>query len=144
MFKPPIIEIIADNPAPDIKEVIDAALTAYNAEMRAFAPEPSDFAIALRDPENGEVVGGLYAVDGYGWALILLLVVPARYRGLGLGTRLLAEAETIARARGYIGLWLDTFEFQARPFYEKQDFALFGELEGGNGATPRYFLKKKF
>lgn len=41
-------------------------------------------------------------------------------------------------------MWLDTFEFQARPFYEKQGFTLFGALEGGNGATPRYFLKKRF
>ena len=34
------------------------------------------------------------------------------------------EAESIARQRGYIGLWLDTFEFQARPFYEKLGFTV--------------------
>ncbi|MDL2403586.1 GNAT family N-acetyltransferase [Rhizobium mayense] len=63
---------------------------------------------------------------------------------MGFGTRLIEEAEAIARTRGYIGVWLDTFEFQARPFYEKLGYALFGGLEGGGGAVPRYFLKKKF
>jgi GNAT superfamily N-acetyltransferase len=83
-------------------------------------------------------------VDGYGWAFVRYLAVPEKYRGLGLGRRLMDEAEKIARARSYIGMWLDTFEFQARPFYEKLGFELFGELEGGPGAVPRYFLKKRF
>jgi GNAT superfamily N-acetyltransferase len=140
----PIIDIIPTDPAPDVKAGIYAALISFNAEMRNFAPEEPDFAIAIRDPETKEVTGGLYGVDGYGWAFVKLLIVPEPYRGMGLGTRLIEEAEAIARARGYIGVWLDTFEFQARPFYEKLGYTLFGELEGGSGAIPRYFLKKKF
>lgn len=140
----PIIDIIPTNPAPDVRAGIDAALTAFNAKMRDFVPEEPDFAIAIRDPETNAVTGGLYGIDGYGWAFVKLLVIPEQYRGMGLGTRLITEAENIARARGYIGVWLDTFEFQARPFYEKLGYTLFGELEGGDGAIPRYFLKKKF
>jgi hypothetical protein len=56
----------------------------------------------------------------------------------------MVEAETIARERGYIGVWLDTFEFQARPFYEKLGYEIFGQLESGPGAIARYFLKKRF
>lgn len=54
------------------------------------------------------------------------------------------EAERIARDRGYVGIWLDTFEFQAKPFYEKLGYTVFGALEGLPGAIPRYFLKKEF
>jgi len=141
---PPIIDIIPTNPAPDVKAGIDAALTAFNAKMRDFMPEEPDFAIAIRDPETNAVTGGLYGVDEYGWAFIKLLVVPEQYRGIGLGTRLIEEAEKIAQARGYVGIWLNTYEFQARPFYEKLGYTLFGELEGNNGAIPQYFLKKTF
>nr|WP_223215835.1 GNAT family N-acetyltransferase [Rhizobium herbae] len=81
---------------------------------------------------------------GYGWAFVKYLAIPDEYRGQGLGSRLIQEAETLARARGYIGVWLDTFEFQARPFYEKLGYQVFGELEGGPNAIPRYFLKKRF
>jgi hypothetical protein len=56
----------------------------------------------------------------------------------------MAEAETIARTRGYIGVWLDTFEFQAKPFYERLGYEVFGQLEGAQGAIARYFLKKRF
>ena len=56
---------------------------------------------------------------------------------------LAAEAE--GRKRGCTAIWLDTFEFQARPFYEKIGFAVFGTLDyegsgvflaAGTGITP--------
>ncbi|AWI57260.1 GNAT family N-acetyltransferase [Sinorhizobium fredii] len=139
----PILDIIPDNPDSDDVRAIVATLDAYNNANSGMADLPG-FAVIIRDPQTRAAVGGLYATDGYGWAFIRYLAVPDQYRGQGLGRRLMEEAEKLARARGYIGLWLDTFEFQARPFYEKLGFELFGELEGGQGAIPRYFLKKRF
>lgn len=139
----PTVEIISENPSPEIHDTIDTALTAFNAEMRGFVPETPDFAIVLRDPQTNAVTGGLYGTDDYGWTFIKFLVVPESYRGMGFGAELLAEAEAIARTRGSIGVWLGTFAFQARAFYEKQGYTLFGELEGGDGAIPLYFMKKR-
>ncbi|WP_026623124.1 GNAT superfamily N-acetyltransferase [Ensifer sp. WSM1721] len=138
----PLLDIIPTDPNPDDIRAIVAALNVYNTANSGMADQPG-FAVIIRDPETRAAVGGLYAVDGYGWAFIRYLAIPEEYRGHGLGRRLMEEAEKIAKARGYIGLWLDTFEFQARPFYEKLGFELFGELEGGPGAIPRYFLKKR-
>lgn len=39
-------------------------------------------------------------------------------------------------------MWLDTFQFQARPFYERLGFEVFGRLEGLAPYFPRYFMKK--
>jgi GNAT superfamily N-acetyltransferase len=139
----PIIEVVPENPSAEAHEVLDVALTAFNAEMRNFAPEAPDFAVLIRDPQTRDVIGGLYGTDDYGWAFIKFLVVPQSCRGMGLGAQLLAEAEAIARSRGNIGIWLNTFAFQARPFYEKQGYTLFGELEGAEGAIPLYFMKKR-
>ncbi|WP_026614041.1 GNAT family N-acetyltransferase [Ensifer aridi] len=139
----PLLDIIPTDPNPDDIRAIVAALNVYNTANSGMADQPG-FAVIIRDPETRAAVGGLYAVDGYGWAFIRYLAIPEEYRGHGLGRRLMEEAEKIAKARGYIGLWLDTFEFQARPFYEKLGFELFGELEGGPGSIPRYFLKKRF
>jgi hypothetical protein len=37
---------------------------------------------------------------------------------------------------------LDTFEFQARPFYEKLGYTIFGTLEGYPPGYRQYFLTK--
>jgi len=52
------------------------------------------------------------------------------------------EAERIARERGYLGIYLDTYDFQARPFYIKLGYEQFGELEGDAHTPRRFFLKK--
>ncbi len=143
-MKRPMIEIIPENASPQDAAAILAVLEQHAALHIGAIEEKPDFAILLRDPDTQAVVGGLYGMDGFGWAFVKYLAVPDAYRGQGLGSRLLAEAEAIARARGYIGVWLDTFEFQARPFYEKLGYSVFGELEGAPNAIPRYFLKKSF
>jgi GNAT superfamily N-acetyltransferase len=140
----PIIEIIRENPSRDDQQRISDVLDAYNASKIADIKDDPDFAVLVRDPETNEISGGLYGVDGYGWAFVKYLALPEKYRGQGLGSQLMAAAEEIARSRGYIGIWLDTFEFQARPFYEKMGYEVFGALEGAPNAVPRYFMKKRF
>jgi GNAT superfamily N-acetyltransferase len=53
------------------------------------------------------------------------------------------RAEEIALDRGCIGVWLDTFAFQARGFYEKLGYSLFGQLDDHPRESARYFLKKR-
>lgn len=139
----PIVDIILEDPGKDDLRAIVATLDAYNGAHSGMVDRPG-FAVLIRDPETNSAIGGLYATDGYGWAFIRYLAIPEKLRGQGLGQQVMAEAEKIARDRGYIGLWLDTFEFQARPFYEKLGFEIFGQLAGGPAAIPRYFLKKRF
>ncbi len=143
-MRPPIIDIVAANPDADGSKALSKTLSVFNHAQTGQSAYDPDFAIYVRDPDTNEIVGGLYGTDGYGFAFIKYLVLPEQYRGMGLGTRLMDEAEKIARDRGYVGVWLDTFEFQARPFYEKRGYTLFGALEGIPGAIPRYFLKKVF
>ena len=54
------------------------------------------------------------------------------------------EAERIARANGCVGIWLDTYEFQARGFYEKLGFEVFGSLKDHPVGHRRFFLRKRF
>jgi len=53
------------------------------------------------------------------------------------------ETEKIARASDCIGIWLDTYEFQARGFYEKIGFEVFGTLEDHPAGSQRFFLRKR-
>src|SRR5687768_10452469 len=110
--------IISETPGPADREAILHALVSYND--RKGPPSGSQpLAILLRDPSTEETVGGLWGKSSYDWVFIELLVVPERWRGQNVGTLLLGKAEEVGRERTCVGLWLNTFGFQARGFYEK-------------------------
>ena len=98
--------------------------------------------ILLRD-EVGQVAGGLNGSSHYGWMFVDRLVVREDLRGQGLGSRLLTEAEDKAKRRGCIGVYLDTHDFQAKPFYEKHGYTEFGVLEDFPPGHKRHFLFKR-
>ena len=99
---------------------------------------------AGRDADSDDVLGGLWGMDDFGWAFIVYLYVPPDLRGQNMGARLIRDAEAIARDRGMVGMWVNTFDFQAAGFYEKLGYARFGELEKVGGAAGQIFLKKRF
>ena len=39
-------------------------------------------------------------------------------------------------------MWTDTYAFQAKSFYEKLGFTIFGQLDGPAPIFPHFFLKK--
>jgi GNAT superfamily N-acetyltransferase len=92
--------------------------------------------------EEGNHVGGLWGKFSYDWLFIELLAVPEEYRGINYGKALMDKAEVIARTNGCIGVWLDTYEFQARGFYERLGFEIFGELNDHPVGQKRFFLRK--
>lgn len=131
-----------ENPADADRDAIIAPLRAYNV-ARAGEPNIRPVAILLTD-EDGAHVGGLWGKCAYDWLFVELLAVPEAHRGVNYGTALMQRAEEIARANQCIGIWLDTYEFQARGFYEKLGFALFGTLEDHPVGQKRFFLQKRF
>jgi len=138
----PTLELLADAPSADQRDQLLKLLLDFNGRYTGHIVERPDLGILLRHPDTAEIVGGLYASDEYNWLFIKYLVVPDALRGQGLGRALMTEAERVARERGYLGIFLDTFDFQARPFYLKLGFEQFGELEGNADTPRRFFLKK--
>lgn len=100
-----------------------------------------DFAILLKD-KSDEVVGGLIASSRWGGFHIEMLALPVSLRGRGCGSKLLRMAEDEARERGCHHMLLDTQAFQARPFYERHGFVVFGQINGPQPYYPRFFMQK--
>jgi GNAT superfamily N-acetyltransferase len=98
--------------------------------------------LVVRDA-SGAVVAGLLGHTRWGWLFVEKLWLADEVRGRGLGGRLMAAAESLAIARGCTGAMLTTFEHQARPFYEKLGYAVFGTLEGYPAGTRQYHLCKR-
>lgn len=133
--------VLTLDPEPSDDAVVREGLRAYNKAKGG----PTSFqpiSIMLTD-DAGNKIGGLTGRAFYDWLYIDLLHIPDALRGQGHGRQLMAKAEAFARERGLIGIWLDTFEFQARPFYEKLGFTVFGTLEDHPRDSRRYFLQKR-
>ena len=133
------IRTVATDHEPVRKAVLDA-LIEFN-DTKAGSGGYRSLALAVED-ERGQVIGGLTGATQYGWLFVELLFVPDSLRGRGIGTELMRRAEAEAVARGCHGVWLDTFEFQARGFYERLGYTCFGELNH-YPAGPRYFMNKQ-
>ncbi|MBW3616348.1 MAG: GNAT family N-acetyltransferase [Proteobacteria bacterium] len=130
---------LTETPEAHAREVIASGLGAFNTE-RAGPGEWRRLAVLIQEGEA--VTGGLWGVTSYGWLFTELLFVPGAFRGRGLGADIVRRAEGEARARGCTGAWLDTFEFQARGFYERLGYRLFGQIDDYPPGSARYFLKK--
>jgi GNAT superfamily N-acetyltransferase len=116
-------------------------LLAFN-EARIGPADERPIKFVARDP-TGAVVGGILGHTRWRWLYIAKLWVDESARGQGLGTRLMEAAEDLARSRGCTGVSLDTFDYQARPFYEKLGYELFGTLEGYPPGSRQFYLRKR-
>jgi ribosomal protein S18 acetylase RimI-like enzyme len=93
--------------------------------------------------ERGEVMGGLLGSVWGGWLHITYLWIDEAVRGKRWATKLMDQAEAYARERGCHSATLDTHSFQARPFYERRGYEVFGTLEDYPKGHKKFFLKKK-
>lgn len=93
--------------------------------------------------ENGAVIAGCLAeVNQWNALYVDILWVSEEYQKRGLGSRLLKEVEAIAAENGCTLAHLSTFDFQAKDFYLKHGYEVFGVLENCPEGHCRYYLKK--
>jgi GNAT superfamily N-acetyltransferase len=92
---------------------------------------------------RGEWLGGLIGDIWGGWVHVKFLWVDVAARSQGNGTRLLRAAEGYAIERGCFAATLETHSFQARPFYEKCGYEVFGTLEDWPPGHAKFFLRKQ-
>lgn len=99
------------------KEELLAGLRSFNIQFLN-ADRFGSLGIFIKN--NDEVmVGGLLASVKANWLCIDYLWVSESARNDGLGRKLMGEAEQEAMKLGCIHALVDTFSFQALPFYEK-------------------------
>jgi GNAT superfamily N-acetyltransferase len=92
---------------------------------------------------DGAVSGGFWGCTNFGWLHVQMLFVPPAQRGMGIGAALLHVAEREALARHCRGAHVDTFSFQAAPFYEKCGYTRFGVLpDFPPGYSQHYYYKR--
>lgn len=97
--------------------------------------------VILRD-ENNKLVGAALGEAGRHWLKISVIWVAENFRGQGYGAQLLAAIESEGIQQDCQQAWLDTFSYQARPFYEQAGYEVFGTLDDYPPGHRRFFMKK--
>lgn len=134
--------VIAPSSVDDgIRTLVEEGLAAHtrsaNAPIRVVTP----VSVTVCD-ETSTVIGGLIGRTVWGWLHIEELWVAEPHRRSGLGTQLMNAAEGEALRLGCHGAYLDSFDFQAVPFYQLLGYEVFGLLQDFPVGHTRYFLRK--
>jgi GNAT superfamily N-acetyltransferase len=131
---------VETSPAERDVEALARGLTEHALPVTG-SPGFQPLSVFARD-RDGTLVAGVHGQVNWSWLHIALFWVSADRRRQGLGSRLLAAIETAAVERGCSQAHLDTFSYQARPFYERQGYRLFATLENYPPGQQRFFLRK--
>jgi ribosomal protein S18 acetylase RimI-like enzyme len=119
-------------------------ITQYNFTIGPLSNYPvyEPFRLIIRD-EKSVVLAGILTHIYLNSMHVELLWVHQSYRKMGLGSRLLSEAEVAAINKGCTFISLDTFSFQAIDFYRKHQYEVFAVLDDFPDNIKQYYLKKR-
>lgn len=125
------------------KDYLIEKLVEYN--LSKVPAKQSDLFIDLSQKieRDGKIIAGIIA-RMYCWNVVYIdtLWVDSKCRNEKLGSRLIENVESKARELGVRLIHLDTFDFQAKDFYEKQGYTVFGKLDDCPEEHCRYYMKK--
>jgi GNAT superfamily N-acetyltransferase len=127
------------------KNIILDKLVNFNRQVLSIAPDkPSSASLNYVIKVENKIIGGINASLYLAQSILHInhLFVDEEYRAQQLGSILLKRVEEEAKAREVKLAHLDTFDWQAKGFYLKHGYEIFGILEGCFHGHERYFLKK--
>ena len=128
------------------RELLDNKLVEFNRKKVPFL-QSEDWIVlsyALKD-ERGQLMAGINSML-YCWNILYIdiLYVEDAHRGKGYGRLLLDRVESESKKLGGYMSHLDTFDWQAKEFYEHLGYEVFGILENCPRGHNRYYMKKVF
>jgi ribosomal protein S18 acetylase RimI-like enzyme len=130
-----------ENPAQSDEAFVKEQLGLWNVRVTGF----KDYAPAyffLRDGQN-KVHGGLLSYVWGKWLHVDVFWLEEDARRQGWGTKMLEAAHAIGREKGAEAAWLDTFDWQARPFYERLGYEVVFEQQDIPAGHTRYYMCKR-
>ena len=129
--------------AEDSFKIVDQKLFEFNKSCVPPTQNPEVIDVNFTIKNGDEVIAGICS-EVYTWKILYISVffVEEKYRNQGLGSVLLNKLEEQAKQLGVNLIHLDTFDFQAKDFYLKHGYEVFGILDDCPKGHKRYYMKK--
>lgn len=124
-------------------EYISDEIMHFNSRMVPFTQKETPIFKRYVIKDNNQVIAGINAII-YHWGILFIdeLFVSETHRHKKLGSYLIKKVEDEAREIGATLSHTDTFDFQAKGFYIKQGYTVFGILEDCPKDHKRFYLSK--
>ena len=132
------MKIDIETPGQDPYETLNARLVDFNRTKVNWGT--AAFTVVLRD-EDGSVRGGAHGVVRMGAVEIRSVWVDGDLLGRGFGAKIIRAVEDEARRLGARAALLDSYEFQARGFYERLGYKSFGSFAYPDGVSRCYLSR---
>ena len=114
------MQVRLENTESQKSQIIGDLIRSYNRSKREVAEsEPLNLYV---EDEHGEIMAGLVAETFGNWLEIEYLFVKEDFRGQGIGSQLLHQAESEAKKRNCRFAFVNTYQFQAPAFYQKHGY----------------------
>lgn len=128
---------------PDEKEIEEllSKLIQYNLKHLEIKKR-SPLAVWYKNNKD-QVLAGITGNTFGNWLEIKYFYVNEDLRGTGVGKKLLRQMEQAAKSRGCRFSFLDTFSFQAKPFYEKNGYKELFVLHNYPLSSRKHYLIKE-
>ncbi len=130
---------VIDDPTPELIATLGEGLTRHALPTTGV---PGFLPLAVAAYRGDTLIGGVQGTINWNWLHVALIWIAEEARRSGLGSTLLCRIERVARERGCTDAHLDTFSYQARPFYERHGYEVFATLEDYPPGHRRIFLRK--
>ncbi len=101
----------------EAREKVNKGFNNQAVEMRGLKPTQT-VALEMIDDDN-QFIGAAISYFMYGSIYTDILFIEKAFRGKGYGEKLLKKVEEWGKKQGAHFATLDTFDFQARDFYER-------------------------
>jgi ribosomal protein S18 acetylase RimI-like enzyme len=127
----------------EMDSIINKILTVdQEAKVGLITDESRKLAFAL--VEKGKTVGGITGKMNYNRCHVSGLGIEKEFRNGGYGVLLMKKIEEAAIELGAKIITVSTQDFQAREFYEKLGYRVFGKLEDCPfDGTTKYYMSKR-
>jgi ribosomal protein S18 acetylase RimI-like enzyme len=124
-------------------EYVHNSILKFNAEQVPLLQKDPFIYLNYVVKNGDQVLGGVKAIL-YNWNILFINVlwVDNTYRHHGYGSALMQKVEQEAKNSGSTLAHVDTFDFQAKDFYIKNGYEIFGILKDCPPGHERYYLKK--
>lgn len=136
---------VTSSPSREDQKIISNGIKSFNQKHMpddVVFEDDTKFTVLAKN-KKGEVIGGIRATAFWNYCIIELLWLSEETRGSGVGTKLMEAAEQYAIEKGFKYMRTETLSFQAKPFYVKQGYSVFGELPDYPKGHTTYCLIKE-
>lgn len=134
---------ITTRPSPADLKVVTDGMRAYEVSRLPDLPDESEdiHVAAFARADDGSICGGIKANVYWNGVEIDVLWVSAAHSGKDVGASLIRKIEDFAREKGAVVAYLKTVD--AKGFYERCGYEVYGTLEDRPIGTVLYHMKKR-